>query len=179
MNCFHSAPVIVDATGTLFEGREEVRRHYETGFALMPDCRCDLRILTGNSGRGVTESFFRGTRPPVRESGRGCWCRGNRNRGPQDQGDPRLSSATFRKRGVSRGETSILRNDDGSLLSGLRSFSKSPAWRRTAHRGLVSDEIGAACPLFAFPRFRHGADSEMLRAQMRRSCRRAIAGALG
>jgi ketosteroid isomerase-like protein len=62
MGCFHAAPVIVDATGTRFEGREEVRRHYETGFALMPDCRCDLRTLTGNSGRGVAESFFHGTR---------------------------------------------------------------------------------------------------------------------
>jgi hypothetical protein len=48
MDCFHSAPAIVDATGTRFEGREEVRRHYETGFALMPDSRCDLRTLTGN-----------------------------------------------------------------------------------------------------------------------------------
>jgi ketosteroid isomerase-like protein len=63
MDCFHAAPAIVDATGTRFEGREEVRRHYETGFALMPDCRCDLRMLTGNSGRGVAESFFHGTRP--------------------------------------------------------------------------------------------------------------------
>jgi ketosteroid isomerase-like protein len=48
LDCFHSAPVIVDATGTRFEGREEVRLHYETGFALMSDCRCDLRVLTGN-----------------------------------------------------------------------------------------------------------------------------------
>jgi len=38
MECFHSAPVIVDATGTRFDGREEVKRHYETGFALMPNC---------------------------------------------------------------------------------------------------------------------------------------------
>ena len=45
MACFHEYPVMVDATGTRFEGREEVRRHYETGFALMPDCRCDLRSL--------------------------------------------------------------------------------------------------------------------------------------
>jgi len=63
MACFHEYPVMVDATGTRFEGREEVRRHYETGFALMPDCRCDLRMLTGHSGHGVAESYFRGTRP--------------------------------------------------------------------------------------------------------------------
>jgi hypothetical protein len=63
MACFHENPVVVDATGTRFETREEVRRHYETGFALMPDCRCDLRMLTGNSGRGVAESYFHGTRP--------------------------------------------------------------------------------------------------------------------
>jgi len=63
MVCFHASPVIVDAAGTRFEGRDEVRRHYETGFALMPDCRCDLRTLTGNSGKAVAESMFFGTRP--------------------------------------------------------------------------------------------------------------------
>lgn len=63
MVCFHENPIVLDATGTRFEGREEVRRHYETGFALMPDGRCDLRMLTGNSGRGVAESYFHGTRP--------------------------------------------------------------------------------------------------------------------
>jgi len=46
-----------------YEGRDEVRRQYETEFALMPDCRCDLRLFTGNSGRAVAESLFRGTRP--------------------------------------------------------------------------------------------------------------------
>ena len=63
MACFDENPVLVDATGTRFEGRREVRRHYETGFALMPDCRCDLRTLTGHSGRAVAESLFHGTRP--------------------------------------------------------------------------------------------------------------------
>ena len=63
MTCFHDSPVMVDATGTRFEGRDEVRRHYETGFALMPDCRCDLRMLSGHSGYGVAESLFHGTRP--------------------------------------------------------------------------------------------------------------------
>jgi taurine dehydrogenase small subunit len=63
MACFDENPVLVDATGTRFEGCQEVRRHYETGFALMPDCRCDLRTLTGHSGRAVAESLFHGTRP--------------------------------------------------------------------------------------------------------------------
>jgi ketosteroid isomerase-like protein len=63
MACFHEQPAIVDVEGKRYDGRDEVRRHYETGFALMPDCRCDLRTMCGNSGRGVAESFFHGTRP--------------------------------------------------------------------------------------------------------------------
>jgi len=42
-------------------GRAEVRRSYETEFAVFPDGRCDLRVCTGNSGHGVAESFFHGT----------------------------------------------------------------------------------------------------------------------
>ena len=60
---FHEQPLIVDTEGRRFEGREEVRRHYETSFALFPDGRCDLRTLTGNEGRGMAESLFHGTRP--------------------------------------------------------------------------------------------------------------------
>jgi ketosteroid isomerase-like protein len=64
MACFDEQdPVIIDATGTRFEGRDEVQRHYETAFAAMPDCRCDLQMMTGNSGHGVAESLFHGTRP--------------------------------------------------------------------------------------------------------------------
>jgi ketosteroid isomerase-like protein len=62
MACFSDSPVIIDASGTRIEGRDEVRRHYEAGFAQMPDCRCDMRTLTGNSGHGLAESFFHGTR---------------------------------------------------------------------------------------------------------------------
>jgi ketosteroid isomerase-like protein len=62
MACFHENPVTIGETRR-FEGRDEVRRQYETEFALMPDCRCDLRVCAGNSGRGVAESYFRGTRP--------------------------------------------------------------------------------------------------------------------
>jgi len=63
MACFHSHPVIIDATGVRFDGRDEVQRYYETSFAAMPDCRCDLQTMAGNSGHGVAESIFRGTRP--------------------------------------------------------------------------------------------------------------------
>ncbi len=63
MACFHEQPLIVDTEGRRFEGREAVRRHYETGFALLPDSRCDLRTLIGHDSRGVAESFFHGTRP--------------------------------------------------------------------------------------------------------------------
>jgi len=62
MACFHESPVIVDTAATRIEGRYEVKRHYETGFTQMPDCRCDMRTLTGNSGHGLAESFFHGTR---------------------------------------------------------------------------------------------------------------------
>jgi steroid delta-isomerase-like uncharacterized protein len=63
MACFHDNPAIVDAEGRRFAGREEVRRSYETSFALFPDGRCDLRSCTGNDGRGMAESLFHGTRP--------------------------------------------------------------------------------------------------------------------
>ena len=62
MACFHEEPVLVDATGKRRVGRAEVRRSYETEFAIFPDGRCDLRMCTGNSGHGVAESFFHGTR---------------------------------------------------------------------------------------------------------------------
>ena len=62
MACFHENPRILDAEGRAFEGRAEVRRNYETTFALMPDCRCDLRMLAAHSGHGVAESLFHGTR---------------------------------------------------------------------------------------------------------------------
>jgi ketosteroid isomerase-like protein len=63
MECFHGNPAIVGTDGQRHEGREEIRRRYETEFALMPDCRCDLQLFTGNSGRAVAESLFHGTRP--------------------------------------------------------------------------------------------------------------------
>ncbi len=63
MECFEAEPVIVDNAGARYVGREEVQRYYETSFALFPDARCDLRMVTGSNGHGVAESLFHGTRP--------------------------------------------------------------------------------------------------------------------
>ena len=63
MACFHEAVTVIGATGTASHGHEEVRRQYESEFALFPDANCELRVCTGNSGRGVAESYFHGTRP--------------------------------------------------------------------------------------------------------------------
>jgi ketosteroid isomerase-like protein len=63
LECFHSEPLIIDNGGARYKGLDEVRRYYETSFALFPDARCDLRMLTGNGGHGVAESLFHGTRP--------------------------------------------------------------------------------------------------------------------
>jgi taurine dehydrogenase small subunit len=62
MACFHEEPVLVGPNGKRLVGRAEVRRSYETEFALFPDAYCELRVCTGNSGRGVAESYFTGTR---------------------------------------------------------------------------------------------------------------------
>jgi hypothetical protein len=64
--CFHEQAVLVSPNGRRLAGIAEVRRSYETEFAMFPDAHCDLRLCTGNSGRGVAESYFTGTR-----SGRG------------------------------------------------------------------------------------------------------------
>jgi hypothetical protein len=61
MACFHDEAVIVAPNGQRCSGRAEVRRSYESEFATFPDGFCDLRLCTGNSGRGVAESFFHGT----------------------------------------------------------------------------------------------------------------------
>ena len=60
--CFHPDAVLVGPNGKRLTGIAEVRRSYETEFALFPDAHCELRLCTGNSGRGVAESFFTGTR---------------------------------------------------------------------------------------------------------------------
>ncbi len=62
MACFHDEAVLVGPNGKRLVGRAEVRRSYETEFALFPDANCELRMCTGNSGRGVAESYFTGTR---------------------------------------------------------------------------------------------------------------------
>lgn len=60
--CFHDEAVIVGPNGKRCVGRAAVRQSYEAEFAAFPDGHCDLRVCTGNSGRGVAESFFSGTR---------------------------------------------------------------------------------------------------------------------
>jgi len=60
--CFHDQAILTGPNGKRLVGIAEVRRSYETEFALFPDAHCELRVCTGNSGRGVAESFFSGTR---------------------------------------------------------------------------------------------------------------------
>lgn len=60
--CFHEQAVLVAPNGKRLEGIVEVRRSYETEFGLFPDAHCELRVCTGNNGRGVAESYFTGTR---------------------------------------------------------------------------------------------------------------------
>jgi ketosteroid isomerase-like protein len=62
MACFHDQAVLLGPNGKRLVGRAEVRRSYETEFALFPDAHCELRLCTGNSGKGVAESYFTGTR---------------------------------------------------------------------------------------------------------------------
>ena len=59
--CFHEKAVLI-GNGRRLEGIAEVRRSYETEFAAYPDAHCELRVCTGNSGKGVAESYFTGTR---------------------------------------------------------------------------------------------------------------------
>jgi len=59
--CFHEHAVLI-GNGRRVEGIAEVRRSYETEFAAYPDAHCELRVCTGNSGKGVAESYFTGTR---------------------------------------------------------------------------------------------------------------------
>ena len=50
MACFHDSARIIDSQGRQIEGKDEVRRSYETSFALFPDGRCDLRTLVVGAG---------------------------------------------------------------------------------------------------------------------------------
>jgi ketosteroid isomerase-like protein len=61
MACFHDEPVLIGAAGKRCIGPVEFRRSCEVESAAFPDGRCELRLCTGNSGRGVAESFFHGT----------------------------------------------------------------------------------------------------------------------
>jgi ketosteroid isomerase-like protein len=46
--------------GGRHDGRETVRRRYEYEFARFPDERCEMRTVTGHTGRGMAESLFVG-----------------------------------------------------------------------------------------------------------------------
>ena len=59
--CFHEAIALVNPNGERVEGIDAARLRYEQEFATMPDAHCDLRLATGNDGRGVAESVFRAT----------------------------------------------------------------------------------------------------------------------
>lgn len=59
--CFHDEAVLVGPNGKRLVGIAEVRRSYDTEFALFPDAHCELRLCTGNGGHGVAESYFTGT----------------------------------------------------------------------------------------------------------------------
>ena len=56
MACFHEELVIIGANGSGAPGRREVRRSYESEFAMFPDGHRDLRLCTGNSGQGFSVS---------------------------------------------------------------------------------------------------------------------------
>jgi len=62
VGCFHEQAVLVGPNLKRLVGIAEVRRSYETEFALFPDAHCELRVCTGNSGGVVAESYFTGTR---------------------------------------------------------------------------------------------------------------------
>ena len=61
MACFDKEPTLVHGDGKRIAGLQEVRRQYESEFAMCPDGRCELRLYTGNNGRAVAESLFHGT----------------------------------------------------------------------------------------------------------------------
>ena len=62
MACYHDEAVLVAPDGKRCEGRAAVRKSYEREFATFADAHCELRTCTGNTGKGVAESFFTGTR---------------------------------------------------------------------------------------------------------------------
>ncbi len=91
MACFHDSPRIVDPEGKVFERRAEVQRNYETAFALMPDCRCDLRSFKATARRTRDSSKGGGGVPVGMGPGRTWHAR--RTRGRQaDRLAPRVST---------------------------------------------------------------------------------------
>jgi steroid delta-isomerase-like uncharacterized protein len=61
MACFADDPVIIDMLGKRHEGRAQVRRFYEAQFAMFPDGRCHIKVVTGREATGTAETDFYGT----------------------------------------------------------------------------------------------------------------------
>lgn len=61
MACFDDHPVVLDMVGKRHEGRDRVRRFYEAQFALFPDARCDIKVITGHGATGMGDTEFHGT----------------------------------------------------------------------------------------------------------------------
>ena len=66
--CFHDAIVFVSPNGDRVAGINAARVRYAKEFATMPDAHCELRLATGNDGRGVAESVFAPRWPTARRS---------------------------------------------------------------------------------------------------------------
>jgi len=119
MACFHEEPVLVGPTGKRCAGRADVRRSYESEFAMFPDAYCDLRLCTGKQRPwrgGVAVPW----NPCTAWKSRSDRCGSNGNRGWQNQGDPRLSSARADQRSLAAIETGY-RSRDGMGASGRTS----------------------------------------------------------
>ncbi len=61
MACFAEAPVILDMLGKRHDGRAQVRRFFEEQFAMFPDARCDIKVVTGRAATGMAETDFHWT----------------------------------------------------------------------------------------------------------------------
>jgi len=99
---FTSNRAIIGATGKRCAGRAEVRRSYESEFAMFLDGHCELRLCTGNSGRGVAELCS----AKIRVSARTISCEGHtpaqgldqvsrESIAPRSEGPARVSMSGF------------------------------------------------------------------------------------
>ncbi len=72
--CFHDQAVVIDGEGRRIQGKEAIRRRYQSSISRYPDGQCELCTLLSHGGKGVAESVFRGTRAQdgVAVEGRGA-----------------------------------------------------------------------------------------------------------